>query len=255
MRRLTVTLTVAGVYSKIDLRCRGNDNTAKFKSCSRHKFMLFLTVCIALLLTACNPLAPVKVEEVAHYTLNQYPQERYASTKDTTLLVAQPLVDTSLASSRMFYTDKTFALKSYAYSDWATPPAIMLQNLMVKSLNYSHLFHTVIKEPIMVKSDYRLISNLYLLQQELSGERTRSHVQVGVTLMESKTHKVIATRLFDVAVPMLHNTPYEGVIAMNQATSQFLKQLNQFVRVHTHATAQRTDITPTHLTPLATPFV
>ena len=220
------------------------------------KILLNCFICnLFLLLTACNPLAPMKVEEVTHYTLNQYPKEHYATTNNTTLLIAQPLIDTSLASNRMFYTDKTFALKAYAYSDWVTSPAIMLQNLMVKSLNHSHLFHNVLKEPIIVSSDYRLISNIYLLQQELTGKGAKSHLQIAITLMNSKQHQVIATHLFDVSAAMLHHTPYDGVIAMNQATYQFLKQLNQFVRTHTNAQAKLTHITPTHIIPLATPFV
>ena len=197
-------------------------------------YILRLTfIAIVLSLSGCHPLAPVAVPNIKHYTLNQYPHEIFATHKNIqSLAVAIPQVDSALSTTNMHYTDKAFTLQAFTRSNWANPPAHMLQLLMVQTLRHSQLFHTVLKEPQMGHHDYRLTSELHLLQQEFIGTHSHIHLQLSAALVNSTTHKIIATRLFDITKAACCNTAYGGVIAANQASLQLLQQLNHFIYTH-----------------------
>ena len=73
-----------------------------------------------MLLSACNPLAPVKHPAITYYTLNQFPKQVWLTDKhDKILLITKPHVDNILDSTYMLYSTKAFEVKHFVLNEWA----------------------------------------------------------------------------------------------------------------------------------------
>ena len=123
-------------------------------------------------------------------------------------------------------------------------PAQMLQQLMSDSLRHTQSFHAVVQSPFIGKSDLRLDSNLQLLQQEFYSQRSQIHVRLSATLVDSQSHRILASKQFDITNPAASNTPYDGVLASNQAVSRLLSQLNRFILMTIASNARLDSTTP-----------
>ncbi len=104
----------------------------------------------------------------------------------------------------------------------------MLGPLLVRSLEQSGYFNTVIDAPSNMATDYRLETDLIRLIQVFEGEQAYIHLVLRVHLLDMEKNKIIATRLIDINKPSPTLDAKGGVLATNAAIKEALHEINRF---------------------------
>jgi ABC-type uncharacterized transport system auxiliary subunit len=100
---------------------------------------------------------------------------------------------------------------------------------MINSLSQSGLFKAVVVAPYGEQVDYRLDSDLQTLQQQFTGKQSQVVLVIRTELTHVTTNQILADRVFKETVTVNGNGPQAGVVAANQALSQFLVALNTWL--------------------------
>jgi len=186
---------------------------------------------IALLLSACNPLSPVKLKPVSEYTITNTQSvliPKHSKTR-LTLLISQMVASSGYQSPGMVYVEVPYKLKMYANHRWVAPPAEMLMVLLAQQLRATGYFHAVVTPPFSGVANYRLDTQLLALQQEFLQPVSSIRLVMRVSLVSSSSNRVVASRRFQVRVSAPKNNPYDGVLATNKAARILCQRIAKFV--------------------------
>ncbi len=189
-----------------------------------YKFIIILT---ALLLAGCGPVKTPLINNYAIHTSSRLTLAKRPT--DNTIVVAVPKATSELQSSEMLYTIKPYELKAFAKHEWVAQPAQMLQPLLVQSLKNTRYFKAVVSAPSSVETNYRVATKLLALKQDFIAKPSRIVMSLSVDLINEKTDRIIASRLFTTTVQTQSDTPYAGVVAANAAARRLLQQTVKFV--------------------------
>ncbi len=183
------------------------------------------------LLAACGILSPVKLPPVSTYTITNIKSVSVPHRSKTrlTLLVSLPVASSGYQSSSMVYVAIPYKLKSYANNRWVAPPAAMLMPLLAQHIRATGYFHAVVTPPFSGVANYRLDSQLLVLQQEFFRPTSVVRIVMQVLLVSTTSNRVMANRRFQVMVSAPANNPYSGVLATNKASSILCKRISRFV--------------------------
>lgn len=193
-----------------------------------------LTALTLLLLCSCSVFSPVSVDSQNKYILNQLPHpDVKKSTRHVTLFVAQPDAETYYKTNQMAYRTRPYQIAYYAKNVWLSPPADMLQPLIIQSLQNTRHYHAVIEPGIDGRYDYVLNTQIQELLQDYSFSPCLLRLTVKAEIIRMANYKIIATKQFVIKIPIAQASPYGGVIAANQATAEMLRQLTRFCLNHT----------------------
>lgn len=185
---------------------------------------------VALLLASCGLTSPVKLPAVSTYTISHsFISIPNASKTGYTILMSMPVAASGYQSSDMIYVQKAYKLKSFANNRWASPPAEMLLPLMAQRLRSYGFFKAVVTPPFSGVTNYRLDTQLLVLQQEFLHPTSIVRMVMQATLVNNTTNRVVASRRFQVMVTAPDNNPYSGVLAANKASDIMSKRISTFV--------------------------
>ena len=145
------------------------------------------------------------------------------------LLISQPDAIAGYQTEQMMYTNKPFELTNFAHSAWISSPANMLYPLIIQSLQKSHYFFAIASGPDADKTDYRLDTQLFELQQNFLTKPSMVQLVAKVVITHIPDNRVVSSRIITQSVPCPQDTPYGGVIAANKATMAFTAALSDFV--------------------------
>lgn len=179
------------------------------------------------LLTACAP--------IQNAVNNQYKLESFSANKTTkqktalTILVSQPDAIAGYQTDQMLYINKPFELSTFAHNAWVSSPANMLYPLIIQSLQQSNYFYAVVSGPDADKTDYRIDTQLFALQQNFLSKPSSIELVANVVLTHVRDNRVVSSRLISEHIPCPEETPYGGVIAANKAARAFTAKLSDFI--------------------------
>lgn len=165
------------------------------------------------------------------YTIDSLPQIQPVKTNasDKTLLVGLPKASPAYNHRYMVYTDAAHTLRHYTQNVWVEPPAQLIHPLLVQALLDSHQFHAVIASPYGGRSDYHLDTELITLKQDFTVTPSEVTLTLQVRLIDSQAPRIIASRRFSAVVKTPENDARGAAIATNQASSQLIAQITEFV--------------------------
>jgi cholesterol transport system auxiliary component len=129
----------------------------------------------------------------------------------------------------MIYVLTPFELQFYTESQWVAPPANMFGTVLVNAIRGSNFFKAVAAPPFVGQTDYQLNTYLIALDQSFMHPTSRAHLAVSVTLVNTKTREVLATKTIERNVDAPGNNAYSGVIAANDAADQVSREVARFV--------------------------
>ena len=188
--------------------------------------LLFLLIAYALL-TACSPIKTT--------VTNQYKLESFSAKQITqkpthlSLLVSQPDAIAGYQTEQMMYNSKPFELSSFVHSAWISSPANMLYPLIIQSLEKSHYFFAIASGPDADRTNYRLDTQLFELQQNFLTKPSTVQLVAKVIITHIADNRVLSSRIITQRIPCPQDTPLGGVIAANQATTAFTAAVTDFV--------------------------
>jgi len=191
--------------------------------------IIFLISC-ATLLSSCALMSPVPNEQDNTFEISTLPHvmpDYYHSAE--TILILEPNGNPIYDSTDIAYTLRPFQIAYFAKNHWAATPSVMIQQLMVKTLENTRHFKAVVAPPFVGKYDLVLNTQLVELQQDFTVCPSEIHLTFRAELSRTSTNRTIAMKEFSVVEPALQDSPYGGVYATNLAVAKVLDELAQFV--------------------------
>lgn len=194
-----------------------------------NKTLKKVLLCVgATALSSCSLLSPVKVEPPCKYVLDQLPAVAVRHTSAGTLLVMQPETRQVYNTTQMAYMTRPFQVGYFSQNEWGETPAQMEQPLLVETLQKTHFFHAIVTPPYIGNYDYTLYTEITEIYQDYTTRPAESVITVRAVLSRTTTNRVIAETQFTVEEPIIPQSPYNGVRAMNRANAQVLSKLTEF---------------------------
>lgn len=178
-------------------------------------------------LTGCSKVTLPEEHQYQLQALATVKATGYASSK--TLLVSKPEANEPYQGDDMLYINAPYQLKPFAKNRWVAPPADMLAPLMVTSLQNSHQFKAVVDDSYNGDVTYRLETRLLQLNQSFLKRPSEVSLVVMAYLIDDRSNRVLRSKRFVLKAKAPSDSPNGGVLAANQATRDFLNQLQRFI--------------------------
>ncbi|MCX7122273.1 MAG: ABC-type transport auxiliary lipoprotein family protein [Gammaproteobacteria bacterium] len=186
-------------------------------------------VFLSLNLGACS-FGPVEEAHSNTYMLTDISMQiPVAHPQAATLMVMPVTAVRGFDSTAMRYQMRPYQLSSFAQNMWMAPPANMISPLLLKSLQNSHLFQAVVSGPSMNNTTYTLNAKLLALYQDFTVKPSQMVLSLELSFGNNQNNQLVADQVMTVRVNTAAETPYAGVQAANQALSQSLGYVTQFV--------------------------
>ncbi|MCW5794621.1 MAG: membrane integrity-associated transporter subunit PqiC [Nitrospira sp.] len=145
------------------------------------------------------------------------------------LVVAVPQAAPGFEQPRIAYLRRPSEVSYYANHVWADSPSRMVLPLLVRSLDTTGLWRTVVPMPTGIKGDYQLDLSGLVVQQEFLQQPSRSRVQVRAHLVDVKAQRVLGARNFEALEPAPSEDAYGGVLAADRAVATVLATMNEWI--------------------------
>ncbi len=191
--------------------------------------LLTLLLASAMLLGGCTSLQRPPAENINHYVLDARASIKAAAVKhDFVIAVGMPRTRPGFDTPQIAYVQHLHELNYYTVNRWADTPSHMLAPLLAQALEQSGGFRAVVQTPGEVSADIRLDTELVRLQQDFGTQPSSVQITLRAQLTDVRSHRVLATKLFDQAENAPSDNAYGGVIAANRALQRILDQLSEF---------------------------
>jgi len=195
-----------------------------------------ITVLLALLLLAGCGIVRGNHDVIRSYVLEMEggdAREESRIPADTSILpnmlVGVPEPAPGFESSQMAYIQIPHEVNYFALSQWVEAPARMLRPLLVRRLEQSGLWRSVIAMPTSVRGDYRLDLTHVVLVQEFLQQPSHVRLEWRGQLLNLNDRQVIGTRNFSREEQTLTEDAYGGVLAAQQAVNHLLNDLMEWL--------------------------
>ena len=194
---------------------------------------LILTAGIATL-SGCSLFSPVKVNDTTNYEINRVPHYvKQKKKKNIVILVPTPASVPAYNTRDMAYSIKPHQLAYFARNRWIETPANMIGQLIAQSLVNTHHYKAVVTPPLSGKYDFVFSSELLILQQDFTHRPAQSRFKLRANIIKASTNQIIASRDFIINQAFYCHTPYNGVMATNQAVVRALNEIVYFALRYT----------------------
>lgn len=182
---------------------------------------------LALATIGCSP---IKTPISNQYKLDAFNIQKLSNKKTAqSILISQPEAMAGYQTEQMVYIKKPYELSSFAHNAWVSTPANMIYPLLMQSLQKTGYFYAVSSGPYADKADYRIDTQVILLQQNFLPKPSVIDLVAKVVLTHIADNRVVSSRIISEHVQCPTDTPYGGVIAANKATKAFTAAVSKFV--------------------------
>ncbi len=131
-------------------------------------------------------------------------------------------------STEMFYSRTPNEIESFTQSEWAAPPAQLIQAAITQDLDNRGLFKYVVMAPSNISTAYRLDLSILEMRQYFPNE-TESYItlKLQARLINNRTNQIINTYTYNEKVPAPTYDAAGGVAAYNNALNSIANRLAQ----------------------------
>lgn len=184
---------------------------------------------LAAILAGCTGLPPAPVENPSSHLLIAKPiGKSVRSHRELVLEVSATRAWPGFDTLQMAYVQRPYTLEYFAASRWADTPARMVGPLLAQALEQTGSFLAIVQAPSAVPADLRLNTELIHLQQNFMTRPSHVDLALRVQLIDVRSKRVIASRLFDETENAPSDDAYGGVTAANSALQRVLEQIAEF---------------------------
>ncbi|MCK4973694.1 MAG: membrane integrity-associated transporter subunit PqiC [Sulfurimonas sp.] len=186
------------------------------------KILILLSI---VLLSGCVTTKP-SITEYRVVAKTSKAQSVVDGCKEKSLKIAQAFSSSSLMSLKMDYVQEESKIFSYSQAHWNESPNHSVTKEILKKIRDSKLFKNVQISRSRSKNSWILETNIEdFLQYYSEGLKDSfAKVIISLTLIDSKTNSVIATKTFNSKVNTNTLDAEGGVEALNKALSDILTQ-------------------------------
>jgi cholesterol transport system auxiliary component len=193
---------------------------------------LILGSIVLLGLGACKS---IKLPENQQYQLTQFSCQKHQTPHgESSLFVSPPEALRGYDGIKMNYSTQPYEVKAFVHHAWLGSPTQMIHPLLTQSLQCSNYFKAVSSGIYSDKTDYRLDSQLLMLQQNFTSSPSQVELVMKLVLNDVKNNTVITSKIFHYQQNCPTDTPYGGVLAANAVVKQFTHDAVNFVGKNIH---------------------
>jgi len=191
-----------------------------------------LIVLIAGVVAGCGASRPVK-----YYVLDTGPAPAASASPQFPISVLVSRLSTSslYRDDRLVYGTGAVQLGTYEYERWASPPADMMQDLVIKALRSTGAYRSVARINSSERADYIVRGHLYALDDVLApGLAARFSIQL--ELFDPKSRTTVWSGAYAHDEPVTGKAVADVVQAqdrnVNAGLTQLAGQIGQFFTSH-----------------------
>lgn len=185
-----------------------------------------LWIAALALMAGCGAISKASAPLDA-YTLSPLPVSTPARATSRHLVVELPTSSGALATDRILIKPNPLQAQYLPKGQWVEPAPMLLQNLLVASLQNSGAFRLVGRDGAGLTPDYVLLVEVNDFQAEAAASgatETPVHVGLTITLVREQDRNLIASRRFDQTVVAASSDTMALVTAFDTATRQMLTE-------------------------------
>jgi len=189
--------------------------------------LTLVALCVAV--AGCALLSPPKAQ-VEKAMLEQIPLDLpQAAHGSGAVLVFPPQTAPVYDTKQMAYRTQTHQVAYFTEREWGEPPAQMLHPLLVKTLERTHAFNAILVPPYTGRYTRALRTEILELIQDFTTQPATLVLTLRFQLTDYDTKQIVATKEVALREPLQQRTSYAGVVAANEATSNALRQMAEFL--------------------------
>lgn len=183
----------------------------------------------ALAASGCSVLPPPAAEATKAIITKMPASVPQRAADGATLLVFPPETAALYATTQMAYATQAYQIEYFSQHEWGETPSQMLLPLLVKTLENTHAFTTVLTPPYQGHYSYALRTGITQLMQDFTVDPAVLVLSLRLQLSDGSTDRIIATKTISLREPMRRKTPDAGVDAANDAAAKALEETARFV--------------------------
>ncbi|MEA3331800.1 MAG: ABC-type transport auxiliary lipoprotein family protein [Campylobacterota bacterium] len=189
-----------------------------------------LSLGFIMLLSGCTTIV-APVTEYRIITKAPTSTQSSRACRDKSLKIAQAFSSSSLMSQNMNYAQGRTKQFAYSQAQWAESPNLGITSELLKHIRATNFFKSVQSSKSRSKNDLILEINIEDFMQYFSEDSTSSHANVSIelTLLDTKTNVVVATRTFVSKVDSETLDANGGVEALSLALQNVLNQTKEWL--------------------------
>jgi len=178
-----------------------------------------------ILLSGCTTTLP----SVSEYRLSVKENKQLFSQTDckvNSLKLGQAFSSSSLMTLNMNYGLGEHKQFAYTQSQWAKTPNSAVSDALVHYIKETELFKNVQISKSRSNNSMLLETNIEDFMQYFSEDEKSSYsnVRISLTLIDTQTNRVVSTQTFSSKVEVLSSDANGGVVALNSALNNVLKE-------------------------------
>ena len=196
---------------------------------------LILALATAALLPGCSAISALSgaATPLDAYDLTapaDGPQARGRSTSRQ-LVVELPTAPGALSNDRILIRPRPLQAAYLPDAKWAEEVPVMLQTLLVRSLEDTNAFRYVGRRPLGASGDYALISELTDFQAEAAPDGKTATIRLRLTarLVREDDATVLSSRTFNTSTPVVSTDTEDLVEGFNLANQQLLSETASWI--------------------------
>ena len=181
--------------------------------------LIGLIALLCIVSTACVGGRPIN-----YYAINPPAASAAAPRPDgPALLIGRIATSEALQDGRIRYRSGSNEVGAYEYHRWTDRPAVMVQDLLLRTLRASGKYRQVQEASTAAAGDYLVLGKLYELE-EIDNPGIRTRVSLRLELLDRKTGVVVWNRHYDRDEPVEGKTIHEVVLSLERNLQQVITE-------------------------------
>lgn len=187
---------------------------------------------LGLALSGCGLLGS-KSKPMDQYTLSPEPTQPAGATTACAAVLRVSSVEAAppWSGEDLLYTETPYQVSAYAYHRWASPPATMLTDAIVKAVSASGRYRAVLGPTDPGNGDLTLAVRLvrgplqtFAGEGSASAQSSTESMTLTAALAVTSSGKLLGTKEFSARESAAAN-PYGGVVAANRLAGRLIGEL------------------------------
>jgi len=185
----------------------------------------------AIALVACSPLGQQEQKQVYHLASSEVAASTEAPLEQT-LRLETPRANRTLNSARILVQPEAHTFNIYPGARWSDSAPTLVRDHLVEAFRQDQSFAAVVNESSRARVDLELASDLRAFHAEHRNGETRVLIVLEAQLLDSRSHKVVASQRFNISADSDASDLDRVVQAFGQASDQLARQLLDWTRSH-----------------------